>query len=180
MKTFFNYTLVSLFFVVASLTAQAQVKIGYTSASLILPELPAFKEKQAQIEKYAGQLQEQITEKEAEILTKMKTLEERKGDLLPVVLRQKQQEIQTLQQGLQQMQQSFQQDLARFEEQTFQPLYSEVQEKINEVAEEENFDLILNAYDGTGTSLLLAAPEAEEITDKVLKKLGVTPKTDGN
>ncbi|MEM6299953.1 MAG: OmpH family outer membrane protein, partial [Bacteroidota bacterium] len=55
------------------------------------------------------------------------------------------------------------------------PIYLNVRESINEVAKEENFDLILNPSDGTGRSLLLFANEAYEITDKVLIKMGVTP-----
>lgn len=159
----------------AGVSTQAQVKIGYTAAALILPELPEYKEKEEEIKAYAAQLQEQVTEKEEEIRAKMKTFEEKKGDWLPVVLKQKQAEIQRLQQDLQQMQQDFQKDLSNYESQVMEPLYGKIQEQINAVAEEGNFDLILNAYDGTGTSFLLAAPEAEEITDRVLVKLGVNP-----
>lgn len=170
--------LIALMLVVGS-HAQAQIKIGYTAAALILPELPEYKQKEQEIKAYASQLQEQVTEKEQEITAKMETFEEKKGDWLPVVLKQKQTEIQRLQQDLQQMQQSFQEDLKKYESQAMEPLYGKIQEQINAVAEAGNFDIILSAYDGTGSSFLLAAPEAEEITDRVLVKLGVTPSSGG-
>ncbi|MGF1532713.1 MAG: OmpH family outer membrane protein [Bernardetiaceae bacterium] len=170
------YFFVSLFLSLFTLAATAQVKIGYTAASLILPELPEYQQKQKEIEAYIGQLQEQVTEKENEIRQKIKAFEEKRSTWLPVVVQQKQAEIQRLQQELEQMQKGFREDLVRYEETAMQPLFEQIQEKINQVAVEENFDFILNAYDGTGTSLLLAAPEADEITDRVLKKLGVTPK----
>lgn len=174
-KSLFQFTLLFALTFGIFVSASAQVKIGYTAASLILPEMPAYQEKQKEIEAYAAQLQEQVTEKENEIRTKLKNYEEKQADWLPVVVKQKQAEIQRLQQELSQMQKGFQQDLVQYEEKAMQPLYEQVQNAINQVAEEENFDLVLNAYDGTGTSFLLAQPASEEITDRVLKKMGVTP-----
>jgi len=54
-----------------------------------------------------------------------------------------------------------------------QPLYDDIQEAINPVAKEGGYDVVF----GSG-SMLYAGSRAEEISDQVFKKLGVTPPAD--
>jgi Skp family chaperone for outer membrane proteins len=54
------------------------------------------------------------------------------------------------------------------------PISDKIQLEIKAMAAEGGFDLILNSVDGTGNSIVLFGPENNDLTEALLKRMGVT------
>jgi outer membrane protein len=59
-------------------------------------------------------------------------------------------------------------------EELLSPVVAKMQKAIDEVAKEEAYTYVFNSNATGGVSVLLHAPQQDNITEKVLKKLGVT------
>jgi Skp family chaperone for outer membrane proteins len=57
--------------------------------------------------------------------------------------------------------------------QKLQPITDMIIEAINKVYEAEGYTYIFNSADGTGNSVVLRGPEADNLTYRILKELGV-------
>ncbi|WP_035755799.1 OmpH family outer membrane protein [Hugenholtzia roseola] len=173
-KTLFLAFLAATLFVFGA-NAQNTLKIGYTSATQILVLMPEFKVKQSELESYNKVLDGQLAAKQKEFQTKYEEYEKTRAQNPPVVNQQKENELRQLQQSFTDMQQQFQNDLAEKERALLEPLFGKIQDAINEVAKENQYTLVLNAFDGTNNPNILYAAEGIDITPLVLKKLGVEP-----
>jgi outer membrane protein len=81
----------------------------------------------------------------------------------------KQKELQDLQARIQEFQQNAESSLQKKQQALLQPIYQLIQQNIKIVADENGYTYVFNA------DTLLHAPEGDNISDLVLKKLGVTP-----
>ncbi|MCC5945816.1 MAG: OmpH family outer membrane protein [Bernardetiaceae bacterium] len=166
-----------LLFCFTATAAKAQeanpVKIGYTSAAQVLPFMPDFKQKQNELETYSKQLERELQSQQQDFQAKLKNYEEKANDMPPVLKQQKENELRNMQQNIIEFQQSLQQDLQEKEQKLLQPLYEKVQDAIEKVAAREKYTFVLNAFDGTMTSTILYATEGTDITNLVLKELGI-------
>lgn len=163
-------------FLAATFTTMAQVKIGYTSASQILPQMPDFKAKQSELESYAKVLENQMKSKQQELQAKAAALQQEYDKLVPVVQEQKRKELDQMQQNLIDFQKTAQADIQKKEQALLTPLYDKIQVAIDAVAKANNYTMVMNAYDGTNSPNLLYAQESSDITNLVLKHMGIEVK----
>ena len=154
------------------------LKVGYVNSDSVLVSLPEYQSQTKQYESYAKQLQKQIETKEQEFQTKLQSLQQEANDLIPEVLQERQRELQQLQQNLQQFSQQSQVNLGRKEQQLMQPLVVKVQQAIEDVAKEQNFDFIVSQQ-----IFLFAKPEFD-LTGTVIEKVNnsgtAASSTEGN
>lgn len=92
-----------------------------------------------------------------------------------VIRADKERELQTMQESLQKFQQDAQASIAKKQNDLMQPVYTKVGKAIEEVAKENGYSFILNPQIGPGSDILLYSDEKYDISDLVLKKMGVTP-----
>jgi outer membrane protein len=88
----------------------------------------------------------------------------------------KERELQTLQEGFQKFQQDAQSSLQKKQADLMEPVYKKVGKTIEDVAKENAYTFIINPQIVGGGDILLYSDENYNISDLVLKKLGVTPK----
>jgi outer membrane protein len=81
-----------------------------------------------------------------------------------------------LQEGFQKFQQDAQSSLQKKQADLMEPVYKKVGKTIEEVAKENAYTFIINPQIVGGGDILLYSDENYNISDLVLKKLGVTPK----
>ena len=74
---------------------------------------------------------------------------------------------------LQAKQQESQQKLVERRQTLMEPIIEKMQTAIKGLAEEAGYDLILNAVDGNGVSIVLHGPEEDDVTKQLMTKLGV-------
>ena len=159
--------------------ATAQQKIGYTNIDYILVQLPEAKQIETELKATQSQYDNLLQQKSKDFDTKYKDYEAsmKAGSLSDVLRADREKELQNLQSSIQEFQKNSQSSLQKKQDQLLQPVLEKIQKNINDVAKENGYAFILNSDAGRGTAaILLVAPEDANISDLVLKKMGVTPK----
>jgi len=157
-----------------SAQAQAPLKIGYTDVQYVLAQMPESKQIESDLKTYNGQLEAQLKSKSSELETKYKAYQAGEATMTDVVKADKQKELQGMQQSIQEFQRSAEQSLQQKQQTLLKPALDKLQKNIDAVAVENGFTYVFNS-DGGGSPLLLHAPKEGDISDLVLKKMGITP-----
>jgi outer membrane protein len=99
--------------------------------------------------------------------------------MLEAVRQNTERELQQMQDNLTKLQQDAQTTIQNKQTQLMEPVYKKVGQAIEDVAKENGFTFVLNQQIG-GLDVILYGDEKMDVSDLVLKKLGVTPpaKTD--
>ncbi|WP_092742818.1 OmpH family outer membrane protein [Hymenobacter psychrophilus] len=153
--------------------AQAPLKIGYTSVEYVLSQMPESKQIESQLKDYSTQLKNQLDTKYAEYQSKGEAFQKGAATMPDPVRADKQKELQNLQQSIQEFQQSAETSLQQKQQTLLKPALDKLQQTIDAVATENGFTYVLNS-DGA-SPVLLHGPKEGDISDLVLKKMGITP-----
>ena len=157
-----------------SAQAQAPLKIGYTDVQYVLSQMPESKQIESELKTYNDQLAAQLKSKSSEFETKVKDYQQKSGTMTEVVKADTEKELQRLQQSIQEFQRTAEQSLQQKQQTLLKPALDKLQKNIDLVADENGFTYVFNS-DGGGSPLLLHAPKEGNISDLVLKKMGITP-----
>jgi outer membrane protein len=172
-------TLFVLLFGFAALAAQAQTtptqKIGYADWEYIFGQLPDYKQIDNEIATHRTQLENQLKAKYSEYQTKLTAYNGMPAATPDAIKKDKEAELAQLQEGIQKFQQDAQTSLQKKNGDLMQPVFVKVGKAIEAVAKENGFTFIINAQVSGGLDVLLYSDEKYNVSDLVLKKLGVTP-----
>lgn len=176
MKKSLFVVLAMFLFGMNSTIAQSNLKIGYTNVDYILSLLPEAKEIEAELGAYQKQLESQLQSKMQEFQTKLNNYQQQAsaGQMLPEVQRDKESELNTLRSSIEKFQRDADASLQKKQVDLLQPAYEKIQNAINEVAEENGYSHVLSS-DAGAYAILLYAKEETNVTDLILKKLGIEP-----
>ena len=155
-------------------SAQAQQKIGYTSVEYVLSQMPESKAVESDLKAYGAQLEAQLKSKQTAFQTKLDDYQKRGSTMTPVIKADTEKELQTMQQGLQEFSQTAQQSMQQRQQTALKPVLDKIQKNIDAVAEENGYAYILNSDSG-GSPVLLHGPKDGDVSDIILKKMGITP-----
>lgn len=168
-----------LAFLVAAVSAEAQdtaLKIGYTNAEYILSNMPEAKQIEAELKDYEKQLSTQLQSKSTDFDTKVQEYQRSAENMIPEVRADKERELQSLQQSIQKFQQDAQTSLQRKQGELLQPAFDKIQTAIDEVAKANDYTHIFNSgQPEVGLNILLYGRDEDNISDLVLKQLGIEP-----
>ena len=156
-----------------SALAQAPLKIGFTSVEYVLSQMPESKQIESQLKTYGSQLEAQLKTKYDEYSTKGEAYQKGAATMTDVVRADKEKELQGLQQSIQEFRQSADQSLQQKQQALLKPALDKLQKAIDDVSTENGYTYVLNSDGATPT--LLHGPKEYDISDLVLKKMGVTP-----
>ncbi|TVT40339.1 OmpH family outer membrane protein [Hymenobacter setariae] len=157
--------------------AQAPLKIGYTSVEYVLSQMPERKQIESDLKTYSSQLESQMKAKQTDFQTKLDAYQKATQGGTPmtaVVKADREKELQTLQQGLQEFSSTAQQSLQQKQQQLLSPALDKIQKNIDLVANENGYTYVLNS-DAGSSPILLHGPKDGDISDLILKKMGITP-----
>ena len=179
-----------LFFALAAgiISSQAQTptassKIGFADTDYIFTQMPEAKQIETELNTTQTQLKKQIDGKVQEFQKKLADYQANLNTMLDAVRVNTERELQQLQENLQKLQQDAQTTIDNKRAQLMDPVFKKVSQAIEDVAKENGYTFILTAQIG-GLDVVLYADEKNDVSDLVLKKLGVTPKpaaqTQGN
>ncbi|WP_338815215.1 OmpH family outer membrane protein [Bernardetia sp. Wsw4-3y2] len=168
------FLLLTLFVFVASVQAQ-DIKIGYTSAYLILPHVPAYMKAQDSLKKTETALTNTLMEKQKEFEAKVKKFEVDRQDpnAIPVLLETRARDLQKMQQEIAQERDLYTQELQKMQSALQTPILQKVKTAIEEVGKENGYTFILSSQDGMGQDNFLFSADKIDVTLLVLNKLGV-------
>ncbi len=181
MKTKFLLVLILTAF---AWTTKAQSgKIGYTNLELIIGLMPEYEQVEKELQQYQQKLVEQLQIKQQYAQSKLEEYQQlrQEGKLTPEMEKQMQEELIKLDNEIQTFAQTSQEKILQKRQEKLTPIVEKVKKAIDEVAEAEGYEYILNSTNSSGVSNILHAPEKHNITEKVLKKLGIElPKEEGS
>jgi outer membrane protein len=122
-----------------------------------------------------AQLKNQIDVKYQDFQKKLADYQANLNTMLDAVRQNTERELAQMQQNIEKLQQDAQTTIQTKQTQLMEPVYKKVGKGIEDVAKENGFTFILNQQIG-GLDVILYGDENMDVSDLVLKKLGVTPK----
>ena len=156
-------------------TASASSKIGYADVDYVFSQMPEAKRIETELQSTQNQLKSQIDAKVQEFQKKLADYQANLNTMLDAVRQNTERELTMLQENLQKLQQDAQATIDNKRNQLMEPVYAKVGKAIEDVAKENGYTFILNQQIG-GLDVILYGDENNDVSDLVLKKLGVTPK----
>lgn len=156
-------------------TASASSKIGFADVDYIFSQMPEAKQIETELKSTESQLKNQIDTKVQEFQKKLADYQANLNTMLDAVRQNTERELTMLQENLQKLQQDAQNTIDTKRSQLMQPVYTKVGKAIEDVAKENGYTFVLNQQIG-GLDVILYGDENNDVSDLVLKKLGVTPK----
>ena len=134
--------------------------------------MPESDSAQKKLEKAAQQMQQTLEQLQVEFNNKYEAYTKLSTDasISSLILRTKEEELQSLQQRAQTFQQQAEQDIAKQRSDLFKPIQDKAIKAVNEVAEENGFTYI---FDSAGGSIVYSAPDSQDILALVKKRLGI-------
>lgn len=157
---------------------KAQVKIGHTNVEELLIYMPETKTIETELKTYRGKLEEQIKVKDAYAQGKLEEYLKVRNTLSKEADQKQQQELMKLEQEINKSKQEAEYKLLNKQAELLKPVLEKIQKAIDDVAKEGGYTYILNQSNSTGVATLLYKPKEHDITDKVMKKLGITKPQD--
>ncbi|MHA8066648.1 OmpH family outer membrane protein [Aquirufa sp. ROCK2-A2] len=167
----------SLVFGLATMPLKAQIKIGFINADYILSQMPEAKQVEEDLKNTQKQYETLYQGKVKDFQDKLAVFEKLPANTSDVIKQDKEKELQNLQTSIQEFQQNSQSSLQKKQAQLLQPLLKKIEENMHAVANENAFTYVFNYDAGMGTApILLHYPTDANMSDLVLKKMGITPK----
>ena len=160
----------------AGASAQAQMKVGYTNVDYVLSQLPDSKQIESDLKTYRSQLENSLKAKYSDFEGKAKDYQANGEKMSEVIRKDKEKELQNLQASIQEFEKNSEESLQKKQQTLLAPVLEKIQKAIKEVAKENGYTYVFNSDAGYGTTpILLHAPEEDNVSNLVLKKMGVTP-----
>ncbi|WP_338868602.1 OmpH family outer membrane protein [Spirosoma sp. SC4-14] len=167
--------LLTMALLVLSNRLQAQsLKIGFTRIDYVIAQLPESKQVNNQLSIQQTQAENELKRLQKEFEDKLSIYQKEGAQLSEAIRKDRETELQKLQSRVQEFSQSAQKSLQDKYNQLMGPILTKVQQAIDTVAKQNGYQYILNVGSGD-TFNVLYADEAYNITDLVLKQLGIKP-----
>ncbi len=154
-------------------TSQTPQKIGHADWDYIFSQLPEYKKIESELKTFETQLQNQLRTKSQELEAKYKAYQEMPADTPEAIRQDKESEVAYLQENIQKFRQDAQVSIQKKQTDLTSPIFAKVGKAIEEVALENGFSYIINPQMIGGGDVLLFTDEKYNISNLVLKKLGI-------
>jgi outer membrane protein len=155
-------------------TASA-TKIGYADIDYIFTQMPESKQIDSELKSLQTQLKNQIDGKYQEFQKKLQDYNANINNMIDAVKANTERELQQMQQNIEKLQQDAQVTVQNKNTALMEPVFTKVGKAIEDVAKENGYTFILSQQLG-GLDVILYGDEKNDVSDLVLKKMGVTPK----
>ncbi|HEX6224407.1 MAG TPA: OmpH family outer membrane protein [Chryseolinea sp.] len=153
----------------------ASVKVGYADVDYIFGQMPEQKQIDTELKSVQTQLKNQIDAKYQDYQKKLQDYQANLNTMIDAVRANTERELVQMQQNIEKLQQDAQTTVQTKQNQLMEPVFKKVGKAIEDVAKENGFTFILSQQIG-GLDVILYGDEKMDVSDLVLKKLGVTPK----
>jgi outer membrane protein len=159
-----------------SLTAQAQVKIGYTNLEVVLASMPEAKTMERELQVFEEKLGAKIKVKDDYVKQKYQEYLDRK-DRNAFASQAEQEaaekELLRLDEEVQKLAQDAEYDMMAKRQALLEPVLAKLQTAIDAVAVAGGYTYILNQTTSAGVSTILYGPDEADITKALFGKLGL-------
>jgi outer membrane protein len=157
----------------ATFSANAQQKIGHINSVEIMQSMTEFKNLQSDMDKQKASYQKALEGMYADYDKKQKDLQALSNDKTTpdAILESRIQELQDLQKRIQDFESKANDDIQKTQQEKLKPINDKYLKAVKEVAQAQGYSYIIDVVSGA----VAYFPEGtDDVTDAVLKKLGVT------
>lgn len=157
-----------------STPAGAQQKIGYVDTEYVLNEMPEYATVQQKLDDLEEKWRTEIQEKREQVSTLKQEYEARELLYTEEERKRKQEEIQRAQSEVEQLRQKYfgpEGQLYSRQKQLMRPLQERILKATESVATQDGYDYVV---DQKGEVLFLYARDEHDLSDRVLRELGIT------
>jgi outer membrane protein len=151
------------------------LKIGYVNLDYVVNMLPESQRVEADLKAFELQLRKQLEGKAGEFEQKYQSFQKEQPNMTAAVKNQKEQELQQFHSQIEQLRLESQNSIIDKQLALVKPIYEKVQKIIEAVAKENKYTHVFNSNAG-GMAIMLYGQEQYDLSDVVLKRLGVDPK----
>lgn len=155
-----------LFTGISTAAAQQAVKIGYVDFQKALNEVEEGKRIKAQLERDFRQRQEQLDQKQNQVVKLKEELESQGMMLSEAARREKGMQFQQAMGELQQLYMTLQQELAQKEAEATKRIFDKMRTIIAEIGKEQGYTMVLERTE----SAILFAKDGLDLTDELIKR----------
>ena len=160
-----------------SVQAQNDLSIGYVDPQAILNKMPEMKAVQQRLQNFADRKRQELQDKQANFQEQITAYQQKSAVISEEAKKKEEERLGQLQAELQQYQTQLQQEIQQKQQELVGPLLQQIEQAINQVAEERGLTYVLNTTTSNGDVIILyASPDAREqydITDPVMQELGI-------
>lgn len=172
---------IKLFFIAlllgVSFTKVDAQKIGHCNLELILRNMPETAAMEQEINTYRQKYSEMLSKKEQYMQVKyeetMQLMQQTPPAITEEEAKKREEDIMKLQKELKDDAARYERDLGEKQEKMLSPIIEKLKKAIDEIADAESYTYVLNSMDASGTSIVLKGPKENDLTEKVVTKLGI-------
>jgi outer membrane protein len=152
------------------------LKLGYTNIDYVLAQTPEAKDIQNQLTIQRTQSENELKRMQKELQDKYESYEKGAAQMSDVIRKDRETELQGLQGRIQEFGRTAETSLQNKYQQLVNPVVQKIQKAIDAVAKDNAYTYVFNLDAGANTiPILLVAPEQDNITELVLRKMGIDP-----
>jgi outer membrane protein len=158
-----------------SMSVDRQPRIGHVYMEQVLMQMKEAQEMNIIIERFMAEKQLELDRMDNLISDRTRNMEqrERKGELTEAGRIIALNELKSLKTQREETQQQAEQELMSKRTELIRPIAQKLQKAMREVADKEGYTHVLNSADGTANSIVIVAPEGDDLTLRVMKHLGI-------
>ena len=169
-----NLFLIAVLSLVSFYASAQQVKIGYTNTDYIISQMPEAKQIDSQVRAYEKQLSNKLQLTAQGLQQEFQKFQQEAQNMTEEARDSRARELEEMRNQLQQDQVEAEASLQRKQIELLQPVFDKIQGAIDKVAADNGYTYVFSS-DAGSMPILLHAPDEDNISDLVLKELGITP-----
>lgn len=158
----------------ANVFAQTSPKVRFIDLQYVAQQLPTFKKAQSELNGLKKQLDNETLNKQKELKSKYEAYQKEAAGLSQLIRQSREQEIKRLQDELVKFGRTARQQVLAKERQLLAPIYQNISKNVETFSAEKQIDFVLQK------DQLVYDTDAYNISNDILKKMGVTPKKASN
>ncbi len=169
-----NLFLIAVLSLASFYASAQQVKIGFTNTDYIISQMPDAKQIDSDIRAYEKQLSSKLQLQAQGLQQQIQQFQQEAQSMTEDARNNRAKELEEMRNQLQQDQVEAEASLQRKQVELLQPVFDKIQAAIDKVAEANGYKYVFSS-DAGNMPILLHAPDEDNISDLVLKELGITP-----
>ncbi|MGM0588176.1 MAG: OmpH family outer membrane protein [Bacteroidota bacterium] len=159
-------------------STQAQdLNIGYVDPQSILMKMPEMKAVQQRLQNFADRKREELAQKQQDFQQQVQDFQQKSAVISDAAKKKEEERLGQLNVELQQFQSEIQQEMQQKQQELVGPLFEQIEDAINTVAQQKGLTYVLNTTTTNGDVIILYASESAQekydITDAVMRELGI-------
>jgi Skp family chaperone for outer membrane proteins len=171
-----NLTIVLLVGLLAlSMSVDTTTRVGYVYMEQVLGRMNEAQEMNRILERFTAERQMELEAMQQKLSTKYQEYQDkdRKGELTEAGRIIGMTELKALQAEYEASKANAEQELMTKRSDLMRPIALQLQTAMKEVAAKEGYTHVFNSADGTGNSIVVVAPESDDLTKRVMQHVGI-------